>query len=214
MTGVAPPRLRVPYITACSEETVSLPLAFVPDPGATDGMRLSYADAIPEDFHFGVLWARQGQQRGGRPEWKAVNCFRQRRCMTRLLCQVCARSATGPDGRVSWLPADDPDNDPARKGYTNAPPTCADCIPEAVSTCPRLRRGASVHMVGHTEPYGVLGNLLRPSHGTIITTESQSVIPLDAFHRLEYALAVQLLVTLDDLEPAPRPLPRGPVKIP
>ncbi|MEV0616890.1 hypothetical protein AB0I81_26465 [Nonomuraea sp. NPDC050404] len=209
MTAAAPPRLRVPYITAYSEEALSHPLMFVPDPGATDGRRLSYADAVREDFQFGVLWARHGLHRGGRPEWKMVNSIRQRRCMMHLLCQVCGRSAAEPNGRIPWLVADDLDDDPAVKGYTNAPPTCAACAPESVAACPRLRQGATVYTAGRAEPYGVLANVLRPSRGKIITVERHRVIPLDAFHLLEYALAVQLVVTLDDLQPASLPSARS-----
>ncbi|MFI7644298.1 hypothetical protein [Nonomuraea sp. NPDC049400] len=197
------PRLRVPYITAYDEEIVAHPLTFVWSPEATDGLKLSYVDAVPQDSMLGALWSRQGLHRRGRPEWKLVNSIRQRNAMLRLLCQVCGESAVGPDGRVSWVLADDPDDTSTSKGYTNAPPTCAACIPEALVACPRLRRGAAVYTVGSAEPYGVLGDFWRPTRHGPVETQRNAVVPLDAFWRLEYTLAKQLLVVLDDLRPMP-----------
>lgn len=199
-------RVRVPYITAYSEEMTPHPLAFAAHRGATDGIRLSYADSIPQDWQLGVLWARQGLHRRGRPEWKIVNTLRQRRCMLHLLCQVCGMPAADPlDGRTFWVLADDPGEASLGAGYTNAPPTCAACIPEAITSCPRLRRGAMAYTVGGAEPYGVLADVLRPDGRRPVEVERNIAIPLDAFHRLEYALAKQLLVVLDDLRPAPIP---------
>jgi hypothetical protein len=198
MTGAV--RLRVPYITAYSDEPIAQPLRFTAHVEATDGLRLSCTNPVELDWMFGVLWARVGLHRGGRPEWKLVNTFRQRHCMLRLLCQVCAEPAALPDGRISWILADDPE-ETSGPGYTNAPPTCASCVEEAIASCPRLRRGAKVYTVGSAEPYGVLGDLWRPSRHGAIETQRNVVVPLDAFHRLEYTLAKQLLVVLDDLRP-------------
>ncbi|MFC4005810.1 hypothetical protein ACFOY2_01150 [Nonomuraea purpurea] len=200
---VPPTRLRVPYITAYDEEAVPYRLTFARDREATDGWRLSYTDAIPLDWMFGVLWSRQGLHRRGQPRWKLVNTLRQRNAMLRLLCQVCGQPAAGPDGRVSWVLADDPGGPATGEGYTNAPPTCRQCVPEALIACPRLRRGAAVYSVGEAEPYGVIANVMGPDPAGAIVVEPNAVIPLDAFHRLEYALAVQLLVALRDLRPIP-----------
>lgn len=191
--------VRVPYITAYDEERLPYRLTFARDREATDGWRLCYADAIAQDWMFGVLWSRQGLHRRGRPLWKLVNTIRQRNAMLRLLCQVCGGSAAGLDGRVSWVLAADPSGTATGAAYTNSPPTCRSCVPEALATCPRLRHGASVFTVGHVELYGVIANVMRPSPERPAMVEGNAVIPLEAFHRLEYALAVQLLVTLRDL---------------
>lgn len=198
--------LRVPYITAYSDELAPHPLAFLAHPEATDGARLSYADPIPQDWQLGVLWARQGIHRRGRPEWKVVNTIRQRRCMLHLLCQVCGQPAADPvDSRISWVLADDPGETSAGAGYTNAPPTCASCVPEAIASCPRLRRGAAVYSVGSAEPYGIIGDVLRPSLPRPVEVERNVVIGLDSFRRLEYALAKQMLVVLEGLRREPTP---------
>ncbi|TDC02866.1 hypothetical protein E1267_28215 [Nonomuraea longispora] len=198
--------LRVPYITAWSEETVPHPLGFAWSDEAA-GLRLTYADPQPQDWMYGVLWARQGLSAHGRPEWKLVNTLRQRRCMLHRLCQVCGASAVDPvSGRISWLLADDPSGKPGTAGYTNAPPTCPSCIPQALASCPRLRRGAVIYAVGDCEPYGVVGDMFEPSgRRGVVQIQRNASIPLDAFQRLERALAKQLLVVLNDLHRAPTP---------
>ncbi|MEV4890565.1 hypothetical protein AB0K48_14345 [Nonomuraea sp. NPDC055795] len=197
------PDVRVPYITAYDEEFAERPFTLIPDACATDGWRLGFVGAARQDWLFGVLWHRPGLHRGGRPEWKMVNTLRQRRCMLRLLCQVCGGPARdAPTGRVSWLLADSSVTGSAGKPFTNAPPTCRACIPGALATCPRLRRAARVYTVRAAEPYGVVGDAVRPSPRGLMKVEWDLHVPLDAFHRLEYTFAKQLLVTLEDLQPS------------
>ncbi|NUW45523.1 hypothetical protein [Nonomuraea rhodomycinica] len=193
-------KLRVPYITAYSGEEVEGKLVLRWHPEAA-GLRLAYVDEVALDRMFGVLWARQGISRGGAPQWKLVNSLRQRRAMLRNLCQVCGRPATDPiSGRVWWVLADDPTDTSDGAGYTNAPPTCRSCIPEAIASCPRLRRSAAVYTVGGSEPYGVLAAVVQEStsNGEIVLKKNVP-IPLDAFQRLELAMATQLLVVVRDL---------------
>lgn len=195
---------RVPYITAWSEETMNHALAFE-WAGAAGGLRLTYADPHPNDWLFGVLWVRQGLALRGKPEWKLVNALRQRRCMLRKLCQVCGSTAVDSStGRAWWVLADGPTHDAKVSGYTNAPPTCFACIPEALTSCPRLRRGAAVYTVGDAEPYGVVADLFAPSiRGGFTQVERNTTLGLDEYRRLEWALAKQLLVCLRDPEPWP-----------
>jgi hypothetical protein len=195
--------LTVPYITAWSDEVATGNLAFETHPATGAGVRLTYTDAVDQDRMFGALWARQGLSRTGRPEWRLVNALRQRRAMLHSLCQVCGHSAVDPaSGRTWWVLADDPTDTSQGDGYTNAPPTCRTCIPESLGACPRLRRGAAVYTVGSVEPYGVLAHTFRQADdGSFAKAEENAVIPLDAFLRLEAALATQLLVVLHDLRP-------------
>lgn len=192
--------LQVPYITAWSGEAVDarLTLRWHPEAG---GLRLSYRDEVAQDRMWGVLWARQGISRQGRPEWKLVNTLRQRRAMLRSLCQVCGQTATDHHtGRVWWILADDPSDTSTGDGYTNAPPTCRSCIPNAIASCPRLRRSAAVYTVGASEPYGVLAGVVQEStsNGDVVLKKNVCVA-LDEFARLELALATQLLIVLHDL---------------
>jgi hypothetical protein len=196
--------LRVPYITAWSEEAVEHNLLFTHHPEA-GGPRLTYPDPHPTDWVYGVLRARHGLNRGGRPEWKMVNTLRQWRCMEQRLCQVCGGSAVDPEtGRIWWLLSDNPDESAAVKGYTNAPPTCRGCIPEAIATCPHLRRAAATYTAGDCEPHAVLAKILLPigSYKTIVVDRT-AIVWLDEFQELVYALAQQLIVLLHDLRPVP-----------
>ncbi|NRQ40246.1 hypothetical protein HII36_51760 [Nonomuraea sp. NN258] len=81
--------------------------------------------------------------------------------MTKRLCQVCAKSAVDREtGRTWWLLSRQ--SGMAADGYTNAPPTCLACIPEAITACSHLRRNAAVCTVGSCAPYGVRADLFRP----------------------------------------------------
>ncbi|MGW4411755.1 hypothetical protein ACWEJ6_47575 [Nonomuraea sp. NPDC004702] len=194
--------LTVPYITAYDGEDVDYQLALASHPEATNGMRLSYVDAVPTDWMFGVLWHRHGLSRAGNPDWKRVNTRRQRRCMLHALCQVCGRSATDGDSLIWWVMAEPPGTTPAGRPFTNAPPTCPACIPAARTLCPRLRRRALVYTARDIEPYGVVAEVFKPVGPRLIAAGQVVEMPLDAFRELDYALARQLLVALDDLQPA------------
>lgn len=199
-----PTTFRVPYITAWSGESMEHALGFAWADEAA-GLRLTYSDPQPQDWMFGTLWARQGLVACGRPEWKLVNTLRQRRCMLHRLCQVCGASAVDQaTGRTWWVLADEPGDSLVTAGYTNAPPTCLACIPDALTSCPRLRRGAAVYTVDGIEPYGVVADLFEPTDGGgVIHVQRSVTVALDEFCRLEKALAKQLLVSLADLIPFP-----------
>ncbi|MGW3346813.1 hypothetical protein ACWDA3_26170 [Nonomuraea rubra] len=195
----------VPYVTAHEGEQIPYDLTFACYAAATDGIRLSFHDPVEQDWMFGVLWHRQGLHRRGRPLWRLVNTPRQRRCMVRHLCQVCGSPAVDEAGRVWWVLPEPP----ARAGavqFTHAPPTCRLHIPVAVEQCPRLRRGGHVYTAAGSTPYGVMGMVYKLRHGRLVQVEEATELPLEAFHRLEYALATQLVVALDDLRPEPFPL--------
>lgn len=211
MTASSPPQyetpaVRVPYITAWSEEASSHCLAFTHHP-ESGGMRLTYTDPHSNDWMYGVLRARQGINRGGRPEWKLVNTLRQWRCMEYRLCQVCGKPATDPaTGRVWWLLADDVASTAPGQGYTNAPPTCRACIPDALTYCPRLRTAATAYTVADAEPYAVLAHVFRPvPSGGAVVVDRSVMVQLEEFDRLTRALAHQLVVLLSGLQRTPIP---------
>ncbi|MBB5776236.1 hypothetical protein [Nonomuraea jabiensis] len=196
---------RVPYVTAYDGEDVTYQLALARSAEATDGIRLSYADPVETDWMFGVLWHRHGLSRAGNPQWKLVNTIRQRRCMWHCLCQVCGQSAKDENGRIWWVMADDPIRTPAGELSTNAPPTCRACIPEARMLCPILRKHSRVYTARDVEPYAVAGEVYQRAGNRLVAVGQATEIPLDAFARLDYTLAKQLLVTLDDLRLAAEP---------
>lgn len=188
--------LRVPYVTAWSEEAVPHPLAFA-YAAETGGLRLTYTDPHPSDWVYGVLRARHAHAPGrGRAEWKLVNTLRQWRCMKHHLCQVCGLPATDPEtGRVWWVLTD------AGDGYTNAPPTCRACIPEALESCPRLRTSAAVYTVADCEPFAVLGDVFQFGADGAVLVERGALVELEAYRRLTQVHAQQLVVRLHDLRP-------------
>ncbi|WP_343948203.1 hypothetical protein [Nonomuraea longicatena] len=191
----------MPYITAWSDEERPQGVGFAHHAEA-GGQRLTYTDPQPNDWIYGVLRARHGIGRSGRPLWKQVNTLRQWRCMTHRLCQVCGESAVDPaSGRVSWLLTETVVSVAPGQGYTNAPPTCRSCIPESLAACPRLRRGAVGYSVEDVEPYGVLAHVFRPTPGGGAVIVDRSVmVQLDEFGRLTRALAHQLVVLLSGLQ--------------
>jgi hypothetical protein len=151
---------RVPYITKWSGEQ-ALPVRVV-----RTGAGIAYADEVPWDRdERGVLWTRTAWRPGrGRPEFGRVHTTRQRRAMTRLLCQVCGGPADRTSGGVLWLLGEDPADpgswpDPLLTGH---PPVCAPCAVRAVRACPHLRGQYAVLRVRASEPAGVRGALYQP----------------------------------------------------
>lgn len=202
MSSAFAPRLQVPYVTAYDGEDLDYALALAPSLEATDGIRLSYADPVDTDWLYGVLWHRHGMSRSGRPVWKLVNTNRQRRCMLRLLCQVCGQSARDSNGAIWWVMTEPPTPTGVGDLSTNAPPTCRRCIPVARRSCPRLRESMHIYTSTAAEPYAVMADVFKPSGRGVVLVREVTEVPLDAFHDLEYALAKQLLVKLEGLQPA------------
>ncbi|MEV0827976.1 hypothetical protein [Nonomuraea rubra] len=164
-----------------------------------EGQRLSYADERRTDYADGVLRLRQGQTMTGRPDFRTVNTRRQWRCMSRQLCQVCARSVEDPDtGRTWWLLSS---REGAGDGFTNAPPTCPACIPEAISKCSYLRHNAAVFTVGSYWPYGVRGDVFLPYLPPVVPFQENAVVKLTD-DDIRHCIARELLVRLHDVRPA------------
>jgi hypothetical protein len=188
----------IPYITPYSEERVSLDLAFAPHAESTDGLRLTYRDPDPDDWMFGVLWARQENHRRGRPEFDQVHTQRQRECMLGLLCQVCKGSAVDETGRVSWV---FPERVRTTSPRLSKAPACLTCIPKAIAACAHLRRNARTYTSAEPAPWGVVGNILTRQANKAIAIQPSREIPLDAFRQLDSALARALIVQVWDLKP-------------
>ncbi|OLF11260.1 hypothetical protein BLA60_14555 [Actinophytocola xinjiangensis] len=130
-----------PYITSWSEE-VDPPCRLVEIPGRG----IAYADeTVTDRDQRGVLWLRTPYRPGiGRPVFGKVHPLRQRRAMSRLLCQVCGGSADHDDNGVLWLARDWRDDWPDWPNGMgeNEPPVCLPCVRLSMRLCPALRRGA------------------------------------------------------------------------
>jgi hypothetical protein len=195
--------LRHPYINAWSDEHTPQSLAFTWH-ASSRSLRLTYTDPVEQDWMYGALWARHGQQMTGTPEFKRVNTARQRRAMLRRLCQVCGRPAADSSGRFLMLLPDEPFTGPLGERFTHLPPVCEPCIPLTLRHCPRLRRRHLLYTASGYEPYAVQADIYEPGPGgTAAPVEREVTVELDRFRALAYVLAKQLLVALDGLEPIP-----------
>lgn len=148
----------VPWITRWSGEVSRAPWTVVQD---QQGPKIIYPpDGLPEklDAH-GVLWQREGLTRGGKPEWSAVNTYRQRRSMQRRLCQVCGQKIT--DRPIRWLMGIDQLDEIDDDWLTVSAPTCEGCIDLSLELCPNLPRyGYMILKVLDYSVWGVYGDIL------------------------------------------------------
>lgn len=192
--------MRIPDANAHKGELVDYPLEFAWDPDAAD-VRLSYLDPRQSDWMWGVLWARHRQDRKGGHTWKVINALRQRHAMLHHLCMVCSQPAADR-GRIWWLFHTDPEMVLGRpERITNIPPTCMECIPEALSTCPPLKRRSRVCTAAGSAPFGVTVDLYAPgdSGATAVPMAREVSVPFGQAEVLRFALAKQLWVALHDL---------------
>jgi hypothetical protein len=129
------------------------------------GVRIGYADETPFDRdQEGVLWQRYTARVGaGRPLYTVVHPARQRRVMSRLLCQVCAQAADHTEAGTLWLlPAREVAAFDGQDGLvTQHPPLCVPCARISVRVCPGMRPGY-VAIRAHSVVCGVIGTIYRP----------------------------------------------------
>ena len=154
----------VPYIGSWTgEQRCALRLAWRGTPGG--GVRIGYVDETPFDRdERGVLWQRHTARIGdGRPLYTRVHPARQRRVMSRLLCQVCAQAADHTQAGTLWLlPAREVADFDGRDGLvTQHPPLCAPCARISVRVCPGMRP-AYVAIRAHSMVCGVIGTIYQP----------------------------------------------------
>ncbi|MHC5902491.1 hypothetical protein ACVNF4_01000 [Streptomyces sp. S6] len=155
----------VPYITCRAGEEPVEHKELRGSWGADGRPRLGYRSELPGDRDLqDVLWARCSQRRGsdglpvGEPRWRDVHPVRQRECMQRLLCQVCAQPARTAQGFIFLLAPDE-----LRPHQTNLltaqPPVCRRHARTAATLCPYLREEPTVLLVPTPRIHGVVGAL-------------------------------------------------------
>ncbi len=174
---------------------------------ATGALTLFYEDTVdPEhDEHRdgnGVLWARDGQDRAGWPEFGQVNSLRQRTCMLERRCQVCGRPIA--ESPIRWLMG--PDHLYVVKGrhVTMSPPTCRECVELSRNLCPHLgTKGSRLLLVRDYEVWGVYGEAVWFEAGDVVRSDPHAGISfVDPERPLSGVLAKQLLVTFTDFTEA------------
>lgn len=198
-SAAGPPALAdlVPYITRWSAERPARTTVIQRRHG------IGYPYEKPRDRdRRGVLWLRIPSRQGeGRPEFGRVHSGRQRRAMTRLLCQVCGGPADrGGDG-VLWLIGEDqdaPDSWPDPL-ITPHPPVCAPCARRSVLACPHLRRNRALLRVHAWELIGVRGTLYWPARPNPVPADVAGIAFTDP--RVRWTQAGQLIARLTRFTP-------------
>ncbi|MFM9447011.1 hypothetical protein [Streptomyces acidiscabies] len=155
----------VPYITCRAGEDPVKRKALCGSWGPDGRPRLAYRTELPGDRDlYDVLWARCPQKRGpdglptGDPQWRDVHPARQRECMQRLLCQVCAQPARTKRG-FAFLVAPGELRPHETTLLTTQPPVCRRHIRTAAALCPYLRDDPTVLLVPAPRLHGVVGAL-------------------------------------------------------
>jgi len=187
----------VPYIAPWTRETVIEPQVLIdPDAGFT------YEDALPTDRDaFGALWRRQSIVSGdrGNPRLGDVHSRRQRRCMTRLLCQVCAGPASRTSEGVLFLDQDhreDWSTWPETLGTVH-PPVCLPCAAESVRRCRHLIKSWVAIRARTPVPWGVYG--IKYSLGPDRRLQADGKVEMEYGDPLMgWVVASQMIVRLDD----------------
>ncbi|MEY9958864.1 hypothetical protein [Streptacidiphilus sp. MAP5-52] len=205
MTSTAPPpgirsalRLQtasVPYIAAWSREVELTPTMRV-----LPGAGFTFDDAVrgDRDAH-GALYRRQAIVSGDRgvPYLGKVHSRRQRRCMARLLCQVCAGPPSLTSEGMLFLDQDhrsDWTGWPENLGTVH-PPLCLPCAEESVRRCRHLRGSSVAVRVRDPQPWGVLG--MQYSLAPDNTLQDGRAVELEyGDPRLGWTIASQMIMLL------------------
>jgi hypothetical protein len=189
----------IPYITRWTGETAIRP-CIVPRP-ALDRIGIGYDDEVPgdRDAH-GILWSRPAivpTIRRGRPEYGFVHPRRQRRCATRLLCQVCGGPASRTELGVLWLIGEHGQSTgPWPEGiHTSHPPVCLPCATAALRECPHIAANRTALRVQRPQPYGVIGTRYAYNHRTVSYETDGGDVAYDDARRVQM-IADQMVISL------------------
>jgi hypothetical protein len=161
----------VPYIAARSDQLSCLETELTV---RRDGRGLCYRLEKDGDRDArGALWARVSVGDGsGRPVYDEVHPTRQRACMERALCQVCAKPASRTKKGVLFLTRRE-SAEHMRPGWpdgclTMQPPLCVPCARIAVEQCHHLIGRHVAIRARKTRLHGVFGTLYVPGpYGTV-----------------------------------------------
>lgn len=151
---------------------------------AAKGPRLAYARPRPDDRDsHGNLWIRMAPSpEPGRVRYDSMHPARQRDCMQRMLCQICAEPADRTrDGWlfIDWRREDSPPTWPERS-ITSMPPLCSAHVGESLRQCPFLRRTEhAVLRVRKPHLYGVSGTLYRLTDHGWLASDHDTLCPYD-----------------------------------
>ncbi|MFI5825269.1 hypothetical protein ACIA8I_40385 [Streptomyces rishiriensis] len=163
--------LPVPYVAAWSGENHRTP-AVVRHPS---GRGIGFAGEMPYDRDAdGVLWVRQSIAPGsGRALFPKVHVLRQRRAVSRMLCQVCGADTLEQDPERQLFVLKHVGQPVAEGELTTAAPVCPPCALIAVKHCPHLREHVAA-WVERPLAWGVAGILYDPR--TLLMVPGKDVV--------------------------------------
>lgn len=199
-------RVRVPYIAPWSGEAPrSGPLK---RHHGIDGVRLGFEDELAiGDRHGTVLWTRAPLGRGkGTPYLAKVHPLRQRRCITRHLCQICGGSVVGSrrDERFLFVMRAENGAEIAEGEVTAMPPVHEECAGEAITDCPELRKGWAAALVEYIPAWGVAGILYDPRTLRPLPPPRDrdlAYVSYEEESRLRWIVAAREVITLEGVTP-------------
>lgn len=186
----------VPYIASWDSETPAGTTS--PDlilrRSDAGGSWLTYTDEQPADRQYGVLWTRVPWSPGvGRPQFAGLHAIRQRMCLSRGRCQICAGPAdlwmTPATVFQEYLDT----CEPGTPFESHNPPVCRSCAPTAARSCPHLIHTGYLFLAPRTwQVTAISGATADPRTGTF--ADGTHTVPLSGPDPA--ALAVLLRLTL------------------
>ncbi|MFJ4631542.1 hypothetical protein [Streptomyces sp. NPDC088847] len=175
-----------------------------PQPLMRQRSRLAFTDEVWSDRQYETLWMRQPSLARGEPQFEFVHGLRQRRLMTRMLCQVCTGPTPAAIGQPALFLLGADGGRPIRDGEeTASPPVHAACARTTLEYCRPLSRGWSAAMVERTPIWGVAGAMYDPRTMTAVPPPEGRRLHRVPFSddRLAWVLASRLMVTLEGATP-------------
>ncbi|WNI20079.1 hypothetical protein [Actinacidiphila sp. ITFR-21] len=187
----------MPYVTAWSTERHRIP-AVVRHPS---GKGIGFSDEMPYDRDAdGVLWVRQTIGAGtGRALFPTVHSLRQRRAVSRLLCQVCGADTLEQDPERQLFVLKDVGRPVGEGELTTAAPVCPPCALIAVKHCPHLLKHAAA-WVERPMSWGVAGILY--DQRTLLPLPGDDLIKVSYDDpAVRWVLATRLVLSLRGCSP-------------
>ncbi|MFF9458086.1 hypothetical protein [Streptomyces flaveolus] len=198
----------MPYVASWSAETQQVPTVVL----HRTGQGIGYADEGPYDRDAdGVLWIRQAIAPGaGRALFPTIHALRQRRAVSRMLCQVCGADTLERNPERQLFILKDVGRPVGEGELTTAAPVCPPCAHIAVEHCPHLRKHVAA-WVERPLAWGVAGipydaHTLLPAPGDdlpMVAYDDPSIRWIVATYQV-LSLEGCTAIDLRDLEPMAR----------
>lgn len=191
----------VPWVARWSNEVIREPYGIM---RTRDGTMFGYHDGNEFRDGRGILWQREGLNRGGEPKFAQVNTYRQRASMRKCLCQVCGKKID--ERPIRWLMPLEGVQWKDDEALTVSAPTCSDCIDVALELCPHMKHsGHEILNVLEYSEWGVYGEAMLKTGQRIRPTFFGYDQDYGPNFSWELVFAKQIVVRLDKYTPGVSP---------